>query len=424
MTIWENVQLSLRSQPGAQELLDRRQTVRVSHPGSSYRRYNPESDVRWPLAALCAAATARRVQQTKNEELQPERIDQVLVLHDAQTRARLIGLQDRVSVSGMNVTVAATSGLERAGHADLLHAVSDGFDWVLLEAAEEKNARLAQLREMELAACLGLEERVALFHSVAHLEQLLSEGIGQLPEITHRSEDAKGIAKPSHRREAIQLFASVTLAETADVVALPQDAPYGGIEITGDCTLCQACTWVCPTSALIGTENGSGLDFVEADCMQCGLCVSVCGQNALSLVPRLEICRDRLPVSLTHPSFCWSDGMSGSGAIDQLGRDGAAIGTDTTGGLESVDAGPLHRPLPAAGTHDCRRIKDHDHDGPDDWPKDGAGRWSEEAVSGIPDEEPASLGRAQQNSRQRSDLLPDCTRLLSLFGVTREDKLS
>ncbi|AHD09861.1 4Fe-4S dicluster domain-containing protein [Phaeobacter gallaeciensis] len=412
MTVWENVQLCLRSQPDLQDMAERKTTVRVSHPGSSYRRYNPESHVRWPLADLCEAAAQRRGQPCTGTGSM-RGADQVLVMYDAGRETGLAWLKDRVSLSSMDVTAASTRGLERAGHADLLHAISDGFDWVLLEAASEENARLAQLREMELAACLGLEDRVVLFQSVEHLEQLLTEGISQLPVLEHRYIDNENRAKPTRRREALQLFASVTLSAEMNVIALPQDAPYGGIELTGDCTFCQACTWVCPTNALIGAENGGGLDFLEADCMQCGLCVSVCRQNAIRLVPRLELSRNRMPVSLTHQDFFWSDGVSGPNAADAVAADPVQEQClQTTGG-------PLIAPAPE--NHPLR--DDEDQHGPDDWPNGGTGSRAGEAAE-VTDRAPATRPTLRQISDLRRGPWPDLARILAFFGADRADKLS
>ncbi|UWR50366.1 4Fe-4S binding protein [Phaeobacter inhibens] len=415
MTNWENVQLCLRSQPDVRDMAERKTAVRVSHPGSSYRRYNPESQVRWPLADLCEAA-ARRRGQHRTGTGSMRGADQVLVMYDAGGEAGVSWLKDRISLTGMDVTAASTRGLERAGHADLLHAISDGFDWVLLEAALEENARLAQLREMELAACLGLEDRVVLFHSSEHLEQLLTEGISQLPVLEHRCIDNESKAKPTRRREALQLFATVTLSEEMDVIALPQDAPYGGIELTGDCTLCQACTWVCPTNALIGAENGGGLDFVEADCMQCGLCVSVCRQNAIRLVPRLELSRHRMPVSLTHQDFFWSDGVSGCSTAD------AAPASLQQPCLVSTDGTPIAAASENQPLRDDR--DDDDQQGPDDWPNGGPGNWVGEGGADVTDRTPVTRPALRQLAEMRRAPWPDLARILAFFGADRADKLS
>ncbi|MFS4583060.1 ATP-binding protein [Phaeobacter sp. C3_T13_0] len=414
MTIWDDVQLSLIAQPTAYELADCKTTVRVSHPGSSYRRYNPERQLQWPLAELCQAA-AQRQQQHHTSDSNIPRIDQVLVMYDALCSGLLTGLQGRVELTGMDVTAAATYGFGRAGHADLLHAVADGFDWVLLAAAADDNARLTQLREMELAACLGLEGRVVLFNSVAHLEQLLTEGISQLPVIAHRSVSSDVSAQPTSRREALQLFASVTLPEVTDAIALPHDAPYGGIELTDDCTLCQSCTWVCPTNALIVDEDGGGLAFVEADCMQCGLCVSMCRQNALRLVPRLEMTEGRVLVSLADQDLFKSEDTSEN--VEAKPKDVVNPVDETCRATNGPNG-------PAADDDTGKKVTatQIDNNGPDDWPNAGPGCSSDGTFDPINGAAP--VAQADGPAAGRGDTLLDLASILALLGMKREDKLS
>lgn len=73
-----------------------------------------------------------------------------------------------------------------------------------------------------------------------------------------------------------------------EMLALPQGAPFGKVEVAGDkCTLCYSCVSVCPASAL---QDGAGqpqLNFIERNCIQCGLCERGCPEDAISLVPRL-----------------------------------------------------------------------------------------------------------------------------------------
>ncbi|MGI9357693.1 MAG: 4Fe-4S binding protein [Rhizobiaceae bacterium] len=74
-----------------------------------------------------------------------------------------------------------------------------------------------------------------------------------------------------------------------DVIALPERAPYGRVEIDqAACTLCMACTSACPANAIVDTPGEPTLRFVEHACVQCGLCAATCPENALTLVPQLD----------------------------------------------------------------------------------------------------------------------------------------
>jgi ferredoxin len=74
-----------------------------------------------------------------------------------------------------------------------------------------------------------------------------------------------------------------------DVVALPEGAPFGKIEVdVAGCTLCLACVSACPTGALIDDPEKPKLSFVEDACVQCGLCKATCPEKVITLVPQLD----------------------------------------------------------------------------------------------------------------------------------------
>jgi ferredoxin len=74
-----------------------------------------------------------------------------------------------------------------------------------------------------------------------------------------------------------------------DVIALPQDAPFGAIEIdAAGCTLCLACVGACPTGALGDDPERPLLRFTEDACVQCGLCKATCPEKVITLKPQLD----------------------------------------------------------------------------------------------------------------------------------------
>jgi ferredoxin len=79
-----------------------------------------------------------------------------------------------------------------------------------------------------------------------------------------------------------------SIASESDVAALPAGASFGAVRINSQrCTLCFACTNLCPTSALKAVdEKAQQLVFQESACVQCGLCVVGCPEKALSLQAR------------------------------------------------------------------------------------------------------------------------------------------
>jgi ferredoxin len=74
-----------------------------------------------------------------------------------------------------------------------------------------------------------------------------------------------------------------------DVIALPDNAPFGAIEVNVDgCTLCLSCVSACPTGALSDNPDRPTLAFTEDACVQCGLCKATCPEKVITLKPQLD----------------------------------------------------------------------------------------------------------------------------------------
>jgi ferredoxin len=122
------------------------------------------------------------------------------------------------------------------------------------------------------------------------------------------------------KREALT-FSLEYLAEQAvkqsaiselSVIALSKGAAFGAIEVNAQsCTLCMACTSVCPKAALLDGQDKPQLRFIEANCVQCGLCEQTCPESAITLVSRLNLtaaAKQPAVVSETEPMNCTSCG--------------------------------------------------------------------------------------------------------------------
>ncbi len=112
---------------------------------------------------------------------------------------------------------------------------------------------------------------------------------------------------------AEQAVKQTTIAELP-IIALSKGASFGAIEVNAQsCTLCMACTSVCPKAALLDGQDKPQLRFIEANCVQCDLCEQTCPESAITLVSRLNLtaaAKQPAVVSETEPMNCTSCGKA------------------------------------------------------------------------------------------------------------------
>jgi ferredoxin len=125
------------------------------------------------------------------------------------------------------------------------------------------------------------------------------------------------LAKPATYNVAAEKRATLEFAidhlarhapQPATVISLPAGSLYGALQVNKDtCTLCLSCVGACPAAALADNQETPQLRFIERNCVQCGLCVSTCPEDAITLVPRLNLTEEaRKPVVLNEaqPFHC------------------------------------------------------------------------------------------------------------------------
>ncbi len=89
-------------------------------------------------------------------------------------------------------------------------------------------------------------------------------------------------------RQAFRALHAAAGGET--LIPMPERAPFGLAKVATDgCTLCLACTMVCPTGAFSANPDTPQLRFLEDACVQCGLCAATCPEKVISLEPRLNL---------------------------------------------------------------------------------------------------------------------------------------
>lgn len=207
-----------------------------------------------------------------------------LLVHDAHG-AEMIRLAARFG-RGLpaDVIPMEIDALAGFGHAEALAALSGGFDRVeiLLAPKTERDVVAAQA---ELANVIAGSERVALL-DIADPDALSDHLYAQ----DAPSAAAQTPILPIGSRRQVARLAGKTLQPEAEVLPLPDHAPYGAVLVDTDaCTLCLACVSLCPSGALVDNPDMPQLRFQEDACLQCGLCANVCPEDAITLKPQLDL---------------------------------------------------------------------------------------------------------------------------------------
>lgn len=120
----------------------------------------------------------------------------------------------------------------------------------------------------------------------------LAEALSQAPAADWRRAPDPFLALGTPREVLRQALGALHRASGAAVQAIPmpEKAPFGAAVVReAGCTLCLACTSVCPTGAFAANPERPELSFLEEACVQCGLCAATCPEKVIELVPRLAL---------------------------------------------------------------------------------------------------------------------------------------
>jgi ferredoxin len=137
----------------------------------------------------------------------------------------------------------------------------------------------------------------------------LEQALAALPRDPAHKAPAAFLPPADKRGLMVMAFAEMNAQAPAPAKTLPLNAgaPFGAILVDTDaCTLCQACTGVCPTGALIDNPETPMLRFTQSACVQCGLCAATCPEDAITLVPQLDFAAWDTPRQILHEEepFC------------------------------------------------------------------------------------------------------------------------
>ncbi|KIC42459.1 (4Fe-4S)-binding protein [Ruegeria sp. ANG-R] len=207
-----------------------------------------------------------------------------LLIHD-EHGAEMIRLSARFG-RGLpaDVIPLELSVISGFGHAEMLAALAHGFARVdvLLAPRTERDAL-----HLELA----LAQAIAGDAGIGVIDETDPDA---LSDLLYTQQVPRSLIDPvlplGNRRQIARLAAQALNPKAEAPLPLPEGAPYGAVAVNADsCTLCLSCVSLCPSGALIDNPDKPQLNFQQDACLQCGLCRTICPEQAIALVPQLDL---------------------------------------------------------------------------------------------------------------------------------------
>ncbi|GFE49751.1 4Fe-4S ferredoxin [Roseobacter cerasinus] len=220
--------------------------------------------------------------------------DPRLLVHDDHG-AEMISLAARYG-RGLpsDVIPLSVSALAGVGHAEMLAALASGFARVSVLLAPRSDRDVLR-QEADLANAIAGQPSVDLLDLSD--PDALSDALYDQTPATSLTEPIL----PLGTRRQVTRLAAKALQPDAEVLPLPEAAPYGAVLLDQEaCTLCLSCVSLCPAGALGDNPDKPQLRFQEDACLQCGLCATICPETAITLEPQLNLSDTALAQRVLH----------------------------------------------------------------------------------------------------------------------------
>ncbi len=199
------------------------------------------------------------------------------------------------------------SSIEGVSEALILRAFDLGADGVVLLGCREccnRSNEVSNFADIMLSE-FGLGGRIKVILSSFCMDAFVksvndfSEKLTPSPLRSHEPVALKNASKRHVIMELIRGFSAKTGISSCRILE-ETPHPFANISISPSCTVCGACTAMCPTGAL-KREIGD-IKFIYGYCIACGLCEKACPEKALSMHRVLDMAR-LIDVSLGSTIF-------------------------------------------------------------------------------------------------------------------------
>ncbi|MDY6959818.1 MAG: 4Fe-4S binding protein, partial [Halobacteriota archaeon] len=111
-------------------------------------------------------------------------------------------------------------------------------------------------------------------------------------KIRNRKSPDPEITKLGKREIIIDTLRNLSLKTgiSLDVIEVDREGiPFRDISIGETCTICNSCSELCKTGALI--KDTDKISFIHGYCIACGICESTCPESAIELKPVIDFKR-------------------------------------------------------------------------------------------------------------------------------------
>jgi len=245
-----------------------------------------------PTGALSFQQPATKTLRGKLNELLTARGGDagILVVHDAASR-HLLPTMDPSAVLLLEV-----DPLPAFSEVLWLKALLGGIKGVVLVPAPTTPPQSSELMQQKVAelrailACYGGDAarlQIATPVTVDHsIEKIKSTSVSSMR--TAPVNDSPLDEKRMQLLNLLDALGQLWQTDSPRPCPVPPGSPFGTVVVNETkCTICHACTHLCPTGALSGQlDPAPVLSFKESLCIQCDLCRAGCPEKAITLQPR------------------------------------------------------------------------------------------------------------------------------------------
>lgn len=202
--------------------------------------------------------------------------------------------------------------LARVSETHILRAFDLGAEGVIMLGCDECSSHVSE-EACGLAGSYGLAgrileefklgDRISVIrnnndvNSFTGYARSFNDRITPIPPVKHKPVKLMNI---SNRRILLEIIASLSAKTGIAPTSVIKDttAPFAEISIGASCTVCGACTSMCPAGAII-RDIGS-IAAIYGNCIACGLCEKACPEKALKMQGKFDMGKllDSAPTTL------------------------------------------------------------------------------------------------------------------------------